>query len=296
MTQSNSLSFEFFPPADAAAALQLAVAVERLASFNPDFVSVTYGADGSSRGRTVDCVRNLRRSSGLIVVPHVTGVGSTRAEIGALADHYWSDGCRRLIVLRGDVPSGAGTGAGAGTAVGDYAYASELVLDLAARHDFELLVAAYPEGHPETGSVAADIENLKRKVDAGARGAITQFFFDTDAFLRYRDLCRAAGLAIPIVPGILPIRRFDQVERFAARCGASIPGWLRRRFEAAGADGVSAQSIAVQIASEQVLRLKSHGIEDFHFYTLNHAELTRAVCEASGFRPCARDQCQRRFG
>ena len=294
MSHSNALSFEFFPPADAAAAAQLAAAVDRLAPLYPDFVSVTHGADGSSRGRTVDCVQNLRRSTGLVVVAHLTGVGSTRAEIRALADRYWSDGCCRLIVLRGDVPSG--TGAGAGTGAGDYVYASELVADLAAMHDFELLVAAYPEGHPDTGTVAADVENLKRKVDAGARGAITQLFFDTDAFLRYRDLCRAAGLAIPIVPGILPIRRFDQVERFAARCGASIPGWLRRRFEGAGDDGASARSIAVQVASEQVLRLKSHGVDDFHFYTLNHAELTRAVCEASGLISCGGDQRLRRFG
>ena len=300
MSQSSAVSFEFFPPADAVAAAQLAAALAQLAPLNPEFVSVTHGADGSSRGRTYDCVQHMRRSAGWRVVPHLTCLGSTRAEVQALAERYWSAGCRRLVALRGDAAV-----ADAAKGAGDYRHASELITDLVAMHDFELLVAAYPEGHPDTGTVEADVANLKRKVDAGARGAITQFFFDTDAFLRYRDRCLGAGIAVPIVPGILPIRRFAQVERFAARCGTSIPDWLRRRFAAGGGargDGSNDGSddgsgaIAVEIALEQVLRLKSHGVRDFHFYTLNHADLTRAVCVASGLCAGEADQRLWRFG
>ncbi len=308
MSRSPSLSFEFFPPADAAAAAQLEAAVADLSHLGPDFVSVTHGADGSARERTYDCVQQLRRTGGCTVVPHLTCIGSTRAEVRALAERYWRDGCRRLVALRGDLPGvGAATGSDSAPA-GDYRHASELIADLAAMHPLDLLVAAYPEGHPDTGTVAADVANLKRKVDAGARAAITQFFFDTDAFLRYRDRCRAAGITVPIIPGILPIRRFAQVARFAARCGTSIPERLRRRFEGDGGDGTGSVdaavgagaggsiAVAVEIACEQVRRLRGHGVEDFHFYTLNHAELTRAVCAAADLIPAGGDQRLCRFG
>jgi methylenetetrahydrofolate reductase (NADPH) len=168
---------------------------------------------------------------------------------------------------------------------GGFAYASDLVRGLARSAEFEISVAAYPEGHPESGTVDADLENLKRKIDAGAVRAITQFFFDTDVFLRYRDRCSAAGIGIPIVPGILPITRFPQLLRFADRCGASVPEWLRQRFDGLDDDAETRRMIAAHVAIEQVQRLQQHGVEEFHFYTLNRAELTYAICHAMGLRP-----------
>lgn len=286
MAPSVSVSFEFFPPADEAGVAQFAAAVARLEPLGPRFVSVTHGADGSSRMRTVDCVRRLRREWRLNVVPHLAGAGSTRAEVRGLAARYWQEGFRRLVALRGDAP-----GTGAAVPAGGYGFASELVADLAGMHAFEILVAAYPEGHPDSGTAAADVENLRRKVDAGAARALTQFFFDTDAFLRYRDRCRAAGIGIPIVPGILPIRRIDQVLRFAARCGASVPPWLRRRFEGLDGDPETARLVAAHAAIEQVWRLRAHGVDEFHFYTLNRADLVYAVCHSLELRPRAAVPC-----
>jgi methylenetetrahydrofolate reductase (NADPH) len=287
MSTAVEVSFEFFPPNDDAAAASLWAAVERLAPLRPRFVSVTYGADGSTRSRTHECVLRMLRDTHLVVAPHLTCIGAPREEIEGIAQDYWRHGIRHMVALRGDLPSVATPGAATpGVAAPRvYAYASDLVRGLAAVAPFEISVAAYPEGHPESGTVDADLENLQRKIDAGARRAITQFFFDTDLFLRYRDRCAARGINAPIVPGILPITRFPQLLRFAGRCGASIPDWLRRRFEGLDDDPETRRMIAAHVAIEQVQQLRRHGVEEFHFYTLNRAELTYAICHALGLRP-----------
>jgi methylenetetrahydrofolate reductase (NADPH) len=284
MANQPAVSFEFFPPSDDATARQLWDAVRRLAPLQPQFVSVTYGADGSTRARTHDCVLRMLRETALRVAPHLTCVGSSAEELIGIAQDYWRHGIRHMVALRGDLPSGA--------AACGFRHASDLVRGLAGTAPFEISVAAFPEGHPESGGVAADIDNLKRKIDAGARRAITQFFFDTDVFLRYRDRCAAAGIHINIVPGILPITRFPQLLRFAQRCGASIPEWLRRRFDGLDDDPETRRMIAAHVAIEQVHRLQEHGLEEFHFYTLNRAELTYAICHAMGMRPRVADQAQ----
>jgi methylenetetrahydrofolate reductase (NADPH) len=282
MSQAPRVSFEFFPPADAAMAEQLWEAVQRLAPLHPDFVSVTYGADGSTRARTHECVLRIRRETDLVVAPHLTCVGATRAEVLGIAADYWREGIRHLVALRGDAPA-----SGKGATEPGFAYAAELVAGLKELAPFELSVAAYPEGHPETRTVEADIENLERKLDAGATRAITQFFFDTDLFLRYRDRCAAARLAVNLVPGILPITRMPQLLRFAARCGADVPAWLRARFDGLDEDPVTRRMIAAHVAIEQCERLRDHGVEEFHFYTLNRADLSYAICHALGLRPRA---------
>jgi methylenetetrahydrofolate reductase (NADPH) len=292
MSKAVEVSFEFFPPNDDAAAANLWAAVERLAPLRPRFVSVTYGADGSTRSRTHECVLRILRDTQLVVAPHLTCIGAPCQEIEDIAQDYWRHGVRHLVALRGDLPGAGAVGAaapGVDTPRVDtprgYAYASDLVRGLAAVAPFEISVAAYPEGHPESGTVDADLENLQRKIDAGARRAITQFFFETDHFLRYRDRCAARGITAPIVPGILPITRFPQLLRFAGRCGASIPDWLRRRFEGLDDDPETRRLIAANVAIEQVQQLRRHGVEEFHFYTLNRAELTYAICHALGLRP-----------
>jgi methylenetetrahydrofolate reductase (NADPH) len=287
MADQPAVSFEFFPPGDDAAARQLWEAVRRLAPLQPDFVSVTYGADGSTRTRTHDCVLRILRETDLRVAPHLTCVGSSKEEVLGIAQDYWRHGIRHMVALRGDLPNGAAPGEGAaGSDRPGFQHASDLVRGLAGTAPFEISVAAYPEGHPESGGVVeADLDNLKRKIDAGAGRAITQFFFDTDVFLRYRDRCSAAGIHINIVPGILPITRFPQLLRFAERCGASVPEWLRRRFDGLDDDPDTRRMIAAHVAIEQVHRLQEHGVEEFHFYTLNRAELTYAICHAMGLRP-----------
>jgi methylenetetrahydrofolate reductase (NADPH) len=292
MAKQLAVSFEFFPPGDDAMGRQLWDAIARLAPLQPEFVSVTYGADGSTRTRTHDCVMRLLHETDLRVAPHLTCVGATQDEVLGVALDYWRHGVRHMVALRGDLPGTAtppagrdGTLPGAHSATPGFAHASDLVRGLASVAAFEISVAAYPEGHPETGSVEADIVNLQRKIDAGANRAITQFFFETEAFLRYRDRCSAAGIHINIVPGILPITRFPQLLRFAARCGAAIPDWLRRRFDGLDDDPETRRMIAAHVAIEQVQRLQEHGVEEFHFYTLNRAELTYAICHAMGLRP-----------
>jgi methylenetetrahydrofolate reductase (NADPH) len=276
-----SVSFEFFPPGDDAAAGHLWSAIERLAPLSPRFVSVTYGADGSTRSRTHECVMRILRDTDLTVAPHLTCVGAAREEVIGIAEDYWRQGVRHLVALRGD-PATAG---GYQPHPGGFAFGADLVRGLKGAAPFEISVAAYPEGHPETGTVEADLENLKRKIDAGANGAITQFFFDTDVFLRYRDRCAAAGIRANIVPGILPITRFPQMLRFAERCGTSVPEWLRRRFDGLDEDAETRRMIAAHVAIDQVQQLRRHGVEEFHFYTLNRAELTYAICHALGLRP-----------
>jgi methylenetetrahydrofolate reductase (NADPH) len=281
-----AVSFEFFPPGDEAMAQQLWQSVERLAPLSPSFVSVTYGADGSTRTRTHEFVQRVLAETDLRVAPHLTCVGASREEVMEIAHSYWQLGVRHLVALRGDAPAASLSADGRYQPYPDgFAYASDLVGGLRQAGDFEISVAAYPEGHPESGGVDADLENLKRKVDAGARRAITQFFFDTDLFLRYRDRCVAAGIYARIVPGILPITRFPQLLRFAARCGASVPDWLRNRFDGLDDDPDTRRMIAANVAIEQVQRLRQHGVEEFHFYTLNRAELAYAICHALGLRP-----------
>jgi methylenetetrahydrofolate reductase (NADPH) len=291
MSKPVAVSFEFFPPSDEPMGRQLWESVQRLAPLQPNFVSVTYGADGSTRSRTHECVLRILRETNLTVAPHLTCVAASRAEVLRIAQDYWQQGVRHLVALRGDPPATHLSREGHYRPHPDgFAYASDLVAGLASVGRFDMSVAAYPEGHPESDGVQADLENLKRKVDAGAGRAITQFFFDTDIFLRYRDRCAAAGIHVNIVPGILPITRFPQLLRFADRCGASVPAWLRERFDGLEEDPETRRMIAANVAIEQVQRLRAHGVDEFHFYTLNRAELTYAICHALGLRPCLEAQ------
>jgi methylenetetrahydrofolate reductase (NADPH) len=270
------VSFEFFPPRDPVMAHLLRQSVRRLAPLRPRFFSVTCGADGTARDGTGEVVAELRSATGLETAPHLTCAGISRAELLSLARGYWQSGVRRVLALRGDIPGGSVE------VPGGFHYAHELVAALRAVADFDISVAAYPETHPEAASAAADLDNLKRKIDAGAQRAITQFFFDTDAYLRFRDACAAAGVAAPIVPGILPIQNVPQLLRFARRCGATVPGAVVRRFEGLGPDLRTHRLVAAAVAIEQVQRLRRAGVDAFHFYTLNRWQLSFAICRAFG--------------
>jgi len=279
-----TVSFEFFPPKDEAMERTLWASIERLAPLSPRFVSVTYGADGSTRERTHNVVSRIQRETRLTAAPHLTCVDATREEVLEVAARYWDEGVRHIVALRGDPPAGT---TGYTPHPGGFAYAADLVEGLRTVGDFEISVAAYPEKHPEAATAAFDIEVLKRKQDAGATRAITQFFFEPSVYLRFRDACVAAGITMSIVPGILPITRFPQLTRFAARCGASVPDWLEERFDGLEDDAETRKLIAAAVAIEQVARLRREGVEEFHFYTLNRAELTYAICHALGLRPQA---------
>ena len=276
------VSFEFFPPADAAMEATLWSSLERLAPLAPHFVSVTYGADGSTRERTHNIVTRIQHETTLTGAPHLTCIGAARGEILDIARAYWDQGIRQLVALRGDPPRAQGSYR---AHPDGFAYAADLVAGLKRVAPFDVSVAAYPEVHPEARSADADLANLKRKIDAGATRAITQFFYDTEVFVRFRDRCAAAGIAAPIVPGILPITRFPQVLRFAQSCGAGIPQWLHERFNGLDEDPETRRLIAASVAIEQVQALARHGVQEFHFYTLNRAELTYAICHALGLRP-----------
>ena len=276
------VSFEFFPPADADMEGTLWKSVERLAPLAPRFVSVTYGADGSTRERTHNVVTRIQRETPLVGAPHLTCIGASRGEILDIARKYWDQGIRHLVALRGDPPRGQSQYV---PRPDGFAYASDLVAGLKSVADFDISVAAYPEKHPEAVSADVDLDNLKHQVDAGASRAITQFFYDTDVFLRFRDRAEAAGIAAPIVPGILPITRFPQVLKFASMCGASVPEWLKDRFNGLDDDPETRRLIAASVAIEQVQELARQGVREFHFYTLNRAELTYAICHALGVRP-----------
>ncbi|MDH3548049.1 MAG: methylenetetrahydrofolate reductase [Gammaproteobacteria bacterium] len=277
-----SVSFEFFPPHSEEMEATMWRSIERLAALEPSFISVTYGADGSTRERTHDAVERITRETDMTAAPHLTCIGASRGEIDDIARGYWDMGIRHLVALRGDAPHGVEKYE---PHPDGYAYASDLVEGLKKVADFEISVAAYPEVHPEAPSAAFDLDNLKRKLDAGATRAITQFFFETDVFLDFRDRCAAAGIESPIVPGILPITRFPQLEKFAAACGASVPDWLREWFVGLEDDTQTRQMIAASVAISQVRRLQAEGIDEFHFYTLNRSELTFAICHALGVRP-----------
>jgi methylenetetrahydrofolate reductase (NADPH) len=282
MTSPVAVSFEFFPPRTAEAEATLWKSVQRLAPLGPRFVSVTYGADGSTRDRTHNIVRRVARETGLTGAPHLTCVAASQGEVLDIARRYWDEGIRHIVALRGDPPQGLTQYV---PHPGGFAYAADLVAGLRRVGDFDISVAAYPDVHPEARDVAADIDNLKRKFDAGASRAITQFFFDVDTFLRFRDRCVAAGIDGPIVPGLLPISRFSQMLAFADRCGARVPPWLHERFSGLDDDPETRQLIAASVAIELVGRLRRYGVSEFHFYTLNRAELTYAICFALGLRP-----------
>ena len=282
LTDQVQVSFEFFPPHSEQMQETLWNSIQRLKSFAPAFVSVTYGADGSTRERTHDVVQRIVNETDLTVAPHLTCVNATRGEIDDIAREYWDMGIRHLVALRGDPPAGTGKYV---PAPGGYDYACDLVAGLKKIADFDISVAAYPEVHPEAPGPDFDLDNLKRKLDAGASRAITQFFFESETFLRFRDRCAAAGIDSALVPGILPITRFAQMTKFAAQCGASVPEWLRERFEGIDDDAEARNAVAADVAIEQVRRLQAEGVEVFHFYTLNRSQLTVAICLALGMRP-----------
>jgi methylenetetrahydrofolate reductase (NADPH) len=280
-TAAITVSFEFFPPTDPEMESLLWTSVRRLGPLAPRFVSVTYGADGSTRDRTLEIVSRLRQETTLPVAPHVTSIGSSRESVRDLARAYWSQGINHLVALRGDAPGAIPSHT---PGLDEFRWGLDLVRGLRSVADFEISVAAYPEVHPEAKSPREDLDNLRRKVDAGATRAITQFFFDNSSYLRFRDDCVAAGITVPIVPGILPILRFSQVQRFARRCGARIPESIATRFEGLDDDADTRRLIGAAVAIEQVEHLRRHGVTEFHFYTLNRSDLTYAICHAIGVR------------
>jgi methylenetetrahydrofolate reductase (NADPH) len=276
-----NISFEFFPPATVEMQQKLWQALSKLAPLAPRFVSVTYGAGGSTRERTHDTVVNIQKRLGLRPAAHLTCVDASKAEIEAIARRYWEAGIRHIVALRGDPPEDTG---GFSPHPQGYTCAAELVAGLKQVADFEVSVAAHPEGHPDAVSPQADLENLKRKQDAGAARGITQFFFDVEAYLRFRDTAVRQGISMPLVPGILPVTNFQQVQKFAARCGAKVPASLARHFEGLDDDPETRRLVAAHVAGEQCQRLQNEGVHEFHFYTLNRPELTRAICHLLGIR------------
>jgi methylenetetrahydrofolate reductase (NADPH) len=282
-----SVSFEFFPPKTEEMERKLWETILRLAPLKPRFVSVTYGAGGSTRERTHATVRRIRQETNLEPAAHLTCVGASRSEIDAIVRDYWDSGIRHLVALRGDPPAGPGAVATYEPHPEGYAYATDLVQGIKAAAPFELSVAAYPETHPTAASAQADLDNLKRKIDAGATRAITQFFFDPAAYLRFRDRTHAAGISVPIVPGILPVTNFAQVKRMGAACGTAIPVSMATLFEPLEQDPETRNLVAASHASDLCRALVSEGVSEFHFYTLNRADLTTAICHLLGVRPAA---------
>lgn len=278
-----AVSFEFFPPGTPEMERKLWQALERLAPLAPRFVSVTYGAAGSTRERTHDTVVAIQKRLGLRPAAHLTCIGASRTEIDAVVQRYWQAGIRHIVALRGDPPEGEG-GSFRPHPQG-YANAAELVAGLKQVADFEISVAAHPEVHPEALSPQADLDNLRRKWEAGASRAITQYFFDVDIFLRFRDRLAANRIDLPLVPGILPVTNFAQVLKFSARCGASVPRWLAAFFEGVDDDPETRKLVAAHVAGEQCRMLQAEGVQEFHFYTLNRPELARAICRLLGIRP-----------
>ena len=278
-----NVSFEFFPPKTEKMGEALWNAIRRLEPLKPRFVSVTYGAGGSTRERTHTTVTRLVRESELVPAAHLTCVQATKAEVDEVARGYKEAGVRHIVALRGDPTTGAGTRYTPHP--GGYTNAADLVAGLKRVGDFDISVAGYPEKHPDSPSLPADLANLKAKVDAGASRVITQFFFDNAHYLRFLEAARAAGIWVPVIPGIVPIHNFRQVAGFAGRCGASIPSWMVRRFEGLDDDVQTTHLVAAAVAAEQVMDLVDQGIRQFHFYTLNRADLVYAICHLLGLRP-----------
>jgi methylenetetrahydrofolate reductase (NADPH) len=277
------VSFEFFPPHTTEMERTLWEAIARLAPLQPHFVSVTYGAGGSTRERTHSTVRRILAETMLTPAAHLTCVAATRAEVDAVIEAYAEAGVRHIVALRGDPP--AGIGEKFAPHAGGYRNAADLVGGIRRIADLEVSVSAYPEKHPDSADVAADIDMLKAKVDAGATRAITQFFFENELYFRYLDRVRAAGIDIPIVPGLLPVQNFKQTRIFAARAGASVPDWLAARFDGLDDDPATRKLIAAAVAAKQALELVDQGVTDFHFYTMNRADLVYAICHLLGLRP-----------
>jgi len=277
-----SVSFEFFPPHDDAGEERLWAVTARLAPLSPTFVSVTYGAGGTTRTRTDRVVRRIQSETSLNVAAHLTCVGAGKADVNEVAEGWWAAGIKHIVALRGDMPPGAGAYQ---PHPEGYKNAEDLVRGLRKIADFNIAVAAYPECHPDSPSPEADIDNLKRKIDAGASKAITQYFFDTDLFLRFRDRATAAGITVPIIPGILPVTNFSKVVEFSERCGASVPKWMAELFEGLDNDPETRKFVAVSVADDQCRQLQAEGIDNFHFYTLNRADLSYAICWRLGLRP-----------
>lgn len=278
------VSFEFFPPKDEAMEKTLWDAVTRLAPLNPQFVSVTYGAGGSTRERTHATVRRILTETALTPAAHLTCVAATREDVDAIVRNYHDAGVRHLVALRGDPITGAGDRYAPHP--GGYENAAALVEGIKRiAPDFEVSVSAYPERHPDSPTLEADIDMLKRKVDNGATRAITQFFFENDLYFRYLDRVRARGIDIPIVPGILPVQNFAAAKNFATRAGASVPNWLAERFAGLDHDPATRKLIAAAVAAEQAIDLLDRGITSFHFYTMNRADLVYAICHLLGLRP-----------
>jgi len=277
------VSFEFFPPKTEEMERTLWESISRLAPLAPSFVSVTYGAGGSTRERTHATVKRILAETALVPAAHLTCVAATCDDIDAVIRAYYEAGVRHIVALRGDPPGGAGERYAPHP--GGYRNGADLVAGIRRIADVEVSVSAYPEKHPDSPSVEADIDMLKAKVDAGATRAMTQFFFENDLYFRYLERVRARGIRIPIVPGILPVQNFKQAKNFAARCGTTVPAWLAQRFDGLDDDPATRKLIAAAVAAEQVLDLVDQGVTDFHFYTMNRADLVFAICHLLGLRP-----------
>jgi methylenetetrahydrofolate reductase (NADPH) len=278
------VSFEFFPPKNPAMDTQLWATVKALEPLLPQYVSVTYGAGGSTRDATFETVRRIAAETHLHPAAHLTCVGHGRGEIAKLLETYWNAGVRHIVALRGDSPAGSALSA---TPPDGLAYAADLVAFIKTVADFEISVAAYPETHPQAMSASHDVDNLKRKLDAGASRAITQYFFDTAAYLRFLERAQRAGITAPIIPGILPVTNFSQVVRFSKMCGTAIPDWLTDMFDGLDDDQDTRKLMAAMVATEQCRALQAEGVTDFHFYTLNRADLTLGICRRMGLKPAA---------
>ena len=274
------LSFEFFPPKTDALEQQLWTCIRRLESLRPRFVSVTYGAGGSTQARTHATVERIVRETMLVPAAHLTCVGASRAEVEAVARQYWHAGVRHVVALRGDAPPGTTYE----PHPEGYAFAADLVAGLRRVADFEISVAAYPDTHPAALSADADLDNLKRKLDAGATRAITNFFFEGETYLRFLDRCLAAGITAPVVPGIMPVTNFKGLVKMAAPCGIPLPAWLANLFDGLDQDPDTRRLIACSVAAETCAKLEEEGFTEFHFYTLNRADLVYAICRALGVR------------
>lgn len=273
-----NVSFEFFPPRTEEMEKTLWHSIERLSTLKPKFVSVTYGANSGERDRTHSIIKEIKTKTGLIAAPHLTCIDATKEQLIDIAKDYWANGIRHIVALRGDLPEGSGK---------PDMYASDLVELLKSVADFDISVAAYPEVHPEAKSAQADLINLKAKFDAGANRAITQFFFDIESFLRFRDRCVSVGIDSEIVPGILPVSNFAQLQKFATMTNVKVPSWMNGMFEGLENDAETRKMVGASIAMEMVKILSREGVKDFHFYTLNRAELSYAICHTLGVRPSA---------
>ncbi|MEJ8907529.1 methylenetetrahydrofolate reductase [Escherichia coli] len=271
-----NVSFEFFPPRTSEMEQTLWNSIDRLSNLKPKFVSVTYGASSGERDRTHSIIKGIKDRTGLEAAPHLTCIDATPDELRTIARDYWNNGIRHIVALRGDLPPGSGK---------PEMYASDLVTLLKEVADFDISVAAYPEVHPEAKSAQADLLNLKRKVDAGANRAITQFFFDVESYLRFRDRCVSAGIDVEIIPGILPVSNFKQAKKFADMTNVRIPAWMAQMFDGLDDDAETRKLVGANIAMDMVKILSREGVKDFHFYTLNRAEMSYAICHTLGVRP-----------